>query len=107
MYVSEHDVENLAAWSVRRVAQAMKIETDWRSTIELTLTIEERDPELAALLSSFLDAYRAWFDEHRQIEATGRQGNLSSDEQVRLRERIDARDRTRAALSRRVSELER
>ena len=106
MLLTRNEVIGLIQFAIRNTANTLGIhDVEWKSTDELIPEIEAIDPQTHELLTQFIDAYSEWFGFHEEMEHLHNQGNLSSDEQQILVNKIQKRDNTRQAILHRLNEI--
>ena len=106
LFISDEDAAQLVDLAIRytcaklRVPEFGIIEHD-----ELLSRIAARDAEVHRLLSDFLISYRPWFEFHKNIDAEGRQGQLTPAEIQHLMRLSDRKDATRRLIVERLKSI--
>lgn len=71
---------------------------EWKCTQELADEILQQNQQISTKMDEFLKAFEDWFLLHEQIEASRSSGNLSADQNAKIKKAIAYRDSTRRSL---------
>lgn len=106
MLLTQNEVIELIRFAICKTASTLGIsEVEWKSSDELLPQIETEDSQTYKLLTSFINAYSAWFSFHKEIERLGKTGNLSLNEQQTLTKNVQNRNSTRQAILNKLKEI--
>jgi hypothetical protein len=100
-YQAQSDINALFCSVAQRVAasqSACVTDPEFKSISEIKSELATLNPELLTLLDAFFNAYQHWHTVHCEIEASGKAGNLSLEQNARLEQAIENRDNSRNAL---------
>ncbi len=99
MFISQEDIYELFRFATRNVARSLGVQdTDFKSAYEMNQEIENLDKDIHGKLNDFLEAYQNWYKFCEKLESENKYGNLSSEEQIELRQLEEKRDQTRTTL---------
>ena len=106
MLLTKNEMIGLIQFAVRKSASSLCVkDVDWKSTDELLCEIQTKDAKTYNLLTQFIDAYSDWFGFHEYIEGLGKSGNLDTDEQRTLTDKIQKKDSAREAIMTRIKNI--
>jgi hypothetical protein len=104
--MDEAEATGLLQYVLLQTATRLGIDNVQQMTgTQLLDEIRRQDPETHRLLDGFAEAYLRWYRFRSSLAKPGRKGPLAPEQQARLAELVDHRDRTREALLRRLRTL--
>jgi len=104
MVISEADVKLLFRFATERAGEAVGVRASRGVGIDVIIReIRIRNAALGSALEEFLSAYGEWFQFHQDLDAAGKQGQMSATEHDRLGKLSNEKDRAR---DRFINELE-
>lgn len=106
MLLTRNEMIGLITFAIRKTATTIGIkDADWKSTDELLAEIQAKDADTCNLLNQFIEAYSQWFAFHEDIEHLGKSGNLSSNEQQLLVQKVQTKEDARQAILTRINQI--
>lgn len=97
-FLTNQDVIELQKVAIKRVANGLHINTDYKSMFEVFDEISRTNDPLFELLDNFIVAYRQYQNYHFYLDRDSTPGNLTSFQSDGLSAVIQNRDNTRNAL---------